>query len=146
MNEHYEDELSPRFKLMAETIKEILSNTKKPMTVRQFVEKLDNTDFLSDALASLESAGYIENVGGVILPRYRLAAEEPRPTIPMRVCRNCGIEKPLREFEREWSGEPAKKCLGCRTLSLKDRDGKLVEYNRQRRLKKGEELLPTKKS
>lgn len=144
MTEFNDDELSPRFKATAEEVKGIIGASKQPMTIRQIVEKMPNTDFLWDALESLEAAGYIENVGGVLLPKYKLSKSGPRLNIPEKVCVNCGISKPIGEYEREWSGEPAKKCRFCREKSLAARDKKLVDYNRRKKLDKGEGSLPTK--
>lgn len=144
MTEFYEDEVSPRFRATSEEVKTIIGASKQPMTIRQIVEKMSNTDFLWDALESLEGAGYIENVGGVLLSKYKLSKTGPRLNIREKVCTNCGISKPIGEYEREWSGEPAKKCRFCREKSLQSRDRKLVEYNRQRRLEKGEGSLPKK--
>jgi len=144
MTEFDNDEVSPRFRATSEEVKKILAKSKTPMTIRQFVEKMPNTDFLWDALESLESAGYIENVGGVLLPKYKLSDNQSRKNIPHKVCVNCRLEKPIGEFYREWSGEPAKKCRHCREVSMAARDAKLVEYNRQKKLNKGKGSLPTK--
>lgn len=144
MTEFFEDEVSPRFRATSEEVKAIIGASKQPITIRQIVEKMPNTDFLWDALESLEAAGYIENVGGVLLPKYKLSKTGPRLNIPEKVCVNCGISKPSGEYERDWSGEPSKKCRFCREKSLRSRGDKMVEYNRQKRLEKGEGSLPKK--
>jgi hypothetical protein len=137
MREHYDDELSPRYKLMTEELKKILQKSKKPMTIRQLKEKLDNTDFLWDALESLEASGYILNTGGILLPKYVIAKEPPKETLTLRTCTKCGESKQPSHFDREWSGQPAKRCKACREASLAARDGLIAEAGRKYRAKKG---------
>jgi hypothetical protein len=145
MSEHYDDELSPRYKQMLEELKTILGNSKKPLTIRQLKEKLDNTDFLWDALDSLEASGYILNVGGIMLPKFVIAKEPPKDTLVLRTCRKCGEEKPPSHYEREWSGHPAPRCKACREGALARRGQLIADFGKKYREGKGKGLLPTKK-
>lgn len=95
-------------------ILEVLKNAKQPLTCRELKRKIKNDNYLADALSYLVFMGLIEEVGSLLISRYAYVGKtkvEPKT----RHCASCQQERPLLDFNLEWSGQPSKRCKYCRS-------------------------------
>lgn len=99
----------------------ILKKAKKPMSMRELKKKLGTDEFLWDALEALKFSGLIEDVGGVLISRFKYVAEEKQEAEKTAVCSTCRKTKPLIDFYQEWSGAPSKKCKTCKSAAVRKR-------------------------
>jgi hypothetical protein len=118
-----EDEESPLYQETKDKIVEILFESDTPMTIRQLKGIIKNDSFLADALNHLVFVGLIEDVGSLLIPKYKYLGKES-VGITSKVCPNCCQEKKVIEFYLEWSGAYSKRCKACKIASSKKRGPK----------------------
>lgn len=104
----------------------LISSAEEPLTIRQLKQHFANDAYLWDALEALEVAGWIENVGSLMICKWQCKKQAIEDN-KSKVCAGCQQEKPLIEFYQEWSGSPAKKCKQCKIASAKKRGRKKAE-------------------
>jgi hypothetical protein len=122
------DDNSPRYFETQNRVLQILKKSRKWMSIGEIVRQLSDTAFLSDSLNALVFGEHIKQGGGVLIPKYKYTKPVKKAT-PARVCTKCKQPKALVEFEREWSGRPAKTCKACREQSLRNLNKRRKKVN-----------------
>lgn len=115
---HDIDDYCPRFYATQEELVKLLRKSRKWMSISEITKKMSSNTFLGDALNSLVFMEIVEESGSILIPKYRLSKVPPAPRTT-KMCSKCRKPKPLAEFEREWTGRPAKTCGKCREMALK---------------------------
>lgn len=113
------DANSPRYLETQNKVLQILKKSRKWMSISEIVKQLDDTSFLSDSLNALVFGEHVKEGGGILIPKYKYAKPIKKEN-STRVCTKCKQPKRFIEFEREWSGRPAKTCKTCRDRALQN--------------------------
>lgn len=120
-----EDEYSEclDFKKTKAYVLDTLRDAHEPMTHRALKEAIGHNTYLGDAIDALITANLIEDVGGVMISRFKYigALAEPPKT---KQCKSCKVEKPLMQYYQEWAGKPSANCKDCKIKAQKRRGRK----------------------
>lgn len=115
-----EDYESPQYVAVKQSIVDALKGTKKALSCREIKTRIGTDEFVGDALEYLCFIGLIEDVGSLLIAKYKYRGT-PKVTSATKQCPTCKEVKELIDFYLEWSGATSKNCKACKSAAARRR-------------------------